>query len=246
MATSTEYGNLVNYLCMPTENDHYGSGYGGTGAGRIPQELTFLPLLKGVGSCVGFVESGFVVPATGGEVASKIVGTVSAGAAVINGCRIVGTSTITVSMKPSATNYLFLKLELDGTSKIYRPVIHIDDAAYTIPTNAIPLGAVVCGASSVTSTLDFRYQNRHTFGYIDNHAATPEYGHAGSGDWSYAVDGSNFVVTFKTAFFRAPMALVFARPDTGGSLTTPDVTITSSTLTWAKGADNYHFFMAIG
>lgn len=248
MATTTYYGNLVNYLCMPTENDHYGDGYGGVGAGRIPTELTLLPLLKGLGGCNGFITSGFAPPSSGTLIGDIIACTVTAGSAVISGCRIVGTSSVTINLEKSATNWILLKLELDGSGKVYRPVFHVESGTSmpTIPSNAIYIGKCVCGASSITSTKDLRYCNRLATGCIDHNASTPVIGNAGTNNWTWGQDGGTATITFKEDYLATPMVMLYSRAESTGSVTWLTYTISTSSLVFSTAEDNSYYFVVHG
>jgi hypothetical protein len=230
MATSTFYGDLVNYLVLPTENDHYGDGYGGVGAGMIPTELQFNPLIAAQSAIAGHVVSGFEPPASGTFQSPYVVADVTAGAATINGYRIVGTDAISVNLTASTTNYLFLKLELDGNNRVIRPLLHVDDSSYTRPSNSIPLGEVTTDASSITGTVDLRVENKMCYGTVSVSGTTATITKRGSGDWTATYAGAgDCTITFSPSFsYTAPIVHVTGH-GSGNAVGYAQSTTTSST-----------------
>lgn len=204
------YGLLLNYVVMPSENDHYGDGYGGVGAGKIPTELLLTPLLQGLGHMPGFVSTGFAVPSSGSLTGSTITGSVTAGTAVIAGRRIEGTSNVGISVPISDTSYVWLSLELDGSNKVYRPIITTSTTFAEQANPSIPLGSITCDATSITSTKDMRFKGQIVWGAIETDGSNePDFedanSHMGSCNWVPSkVDATDLRITFNDAFHHAP------------------------------------------
>lgn len=212
MASTIFYGNLVNYNVMPTEHDHCGDGFGGDGAGRIPQELTFSPLLCRISGVTGMVESGLQIPTSGTLSGSVINANITAGKAIIEGYRIAGTYVINVDFVISSLNHVWLKLEKDAADRVLRPVIQIDDVTdsdvdFTVPDSALYLGNAVCDATSITSTVQAQFMNRIVMGQISRDVShvchIDDYGTSNfEVDWDKPADRA--FVTYKIPFLRLP------------------------------------------
>ena len=234
MTVETFYGNLISYNVMPTENDHYGSGYGGIGAGMIPQELTLTPLIGAQSVVAGHVVSGFTPPSSGSLSGGKIQATVAAGEAVINGYRIIGESTIAIEMTISDTSYLFLQLEYDANSLVYRPVVYVDDGTYSRPLNSIPLGEVTCDATSVTATVDLRPQNKLLYGEVQGSDGSTI--HRGSEYWSASRTGTGaYTLTFSPALL-CDHPYIFTESNSTANIDITSLTAASCTVTTRDGA----------
>jgi hypothetical protein len=144
---------LVNYVCFPAEIDHHGSYP--EHSGDFITELNLIPWAHGLGGNQDYVISGFTLPAAGGGPTNIVIG---AGAAVVAGYYIKGTSTTTVSFADVGASFtrqhIFLKVLKSGTA-FSTPAIEVigtDTATQpTKPADSILLGIFEVNSSGVTT-----------------------------------------------------------------------------------------------
>jgi hypothetical protein len=242
------YGLLSNYLCWPTENDHYGEGV--VGDARIITELNMTPLLAGLAgrNCV---LSGFALPSSG----NAVDGLITPGTAVVSGVYISGAwnRSLSVTYTSSAVNWVWLVLVRDGNGRVLRPEITVLTGALkpTDPSDSVILGSVtVDGSGVVTASSDFRYSGRIVRGGFtvtgDSAIGSIDYG---SGAWTIAAGYLTATVTFGTAYLRAPWVKL-SRFDDSTSTTYTTIARASGAAThafaWAASSngDIYNFEIA--
>jgi len=223
------YDNFIDYVVMPSENDHYGSGYGGVGAGKIPTELLLTPLMQGLGNMPGYISSGFALPTSGTLAGSQVNCVVTAGTATIKGHRIEGTSNININVPINDKSFVWLCLELDGSNKAYRPIIHTD-TTWQYPTDpCLPLGWLDVGATDISTTYECGFSGQIVYGSINTDGSNnPDMEdsdtYMGTANWTPSkVDASTFRITYNTSFHSQPWVFFAtstppADPSTGFSI----------------------------
>lgn len=246
MATSDTayYAELANYTCNPTENDHYGSA--SVGSGAVLQELKLCPAIERGGGATGGIISGFLCPSSG----SITNATITAGEAVLHGYHIKGTDDITVTFDASEETRVYLYLELDVNTKVYRPMLRLDSVDSTphadVAATGMLIGRVTTGAATITSMVDARTQNRRIWGRLSTDGAggvIPATVCYGSSDWRW--DGSgvpNVIITFYKPFLRTPIGIRYLL----GSSPSNIATISTTSCTFTVAATNDYYFEVLG
>jgi hypothetical protein len=214
--------SITNHYVNPTENDFDG---GTDGAGIVLTEASISNLLKNQGGVPGFVVSGFTPPTTGtGNRTQNITG----GIASTDGYVIYGSATTSVVFTQGVTEYWWLQL-LYTSNKVSGLQYTSVSGATTYPGNAIPLWAVTCNASDVTTVVDRRPQNRRLYGTVTG----GNLDEAGSGYWSVSLGATGVhTLTFGSGIFtRKPVVTATIYGSSGGEATCVVNSATSATIT---------------
>lgn len=241
------YGNLENYLCWPTENDHHGAGV--VGDARIITELNLTPLLAGLAG-KNCVLSGFALPTN----TSGAPNPITAGTAIVSGVYIAGAGayTLTVSYTASSTNWVWLVLVRDSNGRVLRPEITVTAGATkpADPADSVLLGSVaVNGSGVITATEDFRNSGRVLRGAFrvagDSSIDTIDYA---TGGWTVAAGYLTATVTFAPVFLRAPMVSWRKYDDSAGTWSASSARATSASthaFAWAASSTSDTFWFEI-
>lgn len=186
---------MTTALVSPTENDVHGSNSVGTGA--ILFEGVFPVNLKAMLGGLGFVQSGYTMPATGAGLTSK---NITAGTAVVDGYLVANPSATSVNFTASLLNYVYLKL-VYGSGIVASAQIEVNTTG-TAPASSTLLGTVTCNTTGITATVDGRPNRTAIWGTLKSDGTIFDYG---SGGWTAA--GSNtFVVNITSGYFlRMPI-----------------------------------------
>jgi hypothetical protein len=214
--------NITNHLIYPTQNDING---GVPFAGRRMYETTMVDLERNPGGLPGYVISGWTLPSSGSNTQ-----TLTGGTAVIDGYLIKGTGTYAFTFDNSSTDHIFLQLVY--TSGLVTGLQVVANTASAPLPNAIKLGTVTTGASTVSSSKDMRPGNRRLYGAVTSSATVSD---QGSGFWTVASGGTGvYVFTWTTGLFLRAPTVTGAICGAAGQLTSelPNVgSATSSTVT---------------
>lgn len=118
--------------------------------GSYHDELT-MEILLGALAGPAFVYSGMVVPGSSGS----LVLAIPSGVAVISGRIVTVPGSTNLTMNPSTTNYIFLKLQRDADSYVVSAAYEVNTTG-TAPADSVPIASAVADTSTVTSTIDLR------------------------------------------------------------------------------------------
>ncbi len=140
---------IVDELIFPTHNEV--APVGDEDDASDLAEQTVSQLIKGVAQASNYAESGLTVPSTSVDLDIDV----ALGVAFITGERINVPGATTVTVSPSTTNHLFLKMNRDINGDV-------DDAEYEVnttgtpPADSIKLATLVADGVGITSTVDAR------------------------------------------------------------------------------------------
>jgi len=138
---------MANIVVFPTAND-----IGGNGNGEVLSERYLAAYLscfiKGTIATAGFVSSGFSLTSSGLNL------TLALGTAILRGrvVEVVGSNIFAVTA--NTTNYITLAIMLSGYNVIGTRLVC--NASSIVPVDGIRLWKVVAGASTITTTTDYR------------------------------------------------------------------------------------------
>ena len=141
--------SIVDELVFPSHNEV--APVGSEDAASDLAEQTTAQLIKGIAQASDYVESGLTVPSTSGTLNIDV----ALGVAFISGLRINIPGATTVTVSPSTTNHLFLKLTRDVNGDVDEALFEINTSG-TPPADSIKIATLVADATTITSTTDAR------------------------------------------------------------------------------------------
>lgn len=209
-------GGIDNASVFPTENDVHGNAVALTGS--VATEAVFPPLMAYCGGQMNRIISGFNLPANG---TTNTAVHLDAGICVIDGYLVRCDTTQSIQIAASNVNFVWIRL-IYADGKVAYPAIEVrqgnsvNDAIYTPPPNAVYVGAINAGTTTVTATKDCRCQGRIVAGRIGykTGATTGDPNwycrDIGTCNWSVTMnaDPPYAQVTFDVPFLVAPMVWI--------------------------------------